>query len=252
MGMDLYKYKITKGEGDIYLGRELTKEELSYFDNFDVYSLDDADMEKVAEKVYNLFGKDAFEKTFFYDFREETENKYFLKLEPKLFEKLEYLESVMFDDTDDNLKENAQKKYEELFSLINHEISTVSEKEKIIKINSGEIYLFESIPTLKEYYIKGEAEEVGYMRKPFRHFSTPPKSKNGTTTLYIDNTTGVPKEIYDVFKKKILYSPDCSLMVFTNKHNAEKEFLASIGEDYKEYGSSLFPLEDDELISIDW
>ena len=250
MGMDLYKYKATKTSDDelLFIGTKLTEKELSFFENFEIVIENDVDMDKVSEFAKEKFNTEIVE--LFYSF--EGENTYLLKMNEKTYTDLNNLEKNMNEADEYEDYDKFSKIMETKIVSIERDISKYTEKGKDIEIKYGTLYLMKDVPMQEEFYIKCNRDEVGYMRKPFRHYSTPTKSENGTTTLYIDNTTGAKKEDLDTLYNKANYKKDTSIFVVTNKHDIENEFLTCVSEDNLEYAKSLFPLMDDEVIAIDW
>ena len=251
MGMDLYKYVINnKEEGTknlIYIGKDLSNKELSYFENFEIKTFLSADMKKVNNISKEIFNEDLSE--MFYDFSEHTNLNFILKPNNKLDNELKK-ETYFIDDVKE--REAAEKYQEELVKSIQEDINKYSKVNEKINIDSGILYIVKEVPTVKEFYLSNSYEEVGHIRKPFRHRQTPPKNEDGVTTIYIDNTTGVDKEKLDIFFKKCNYNEDEAILSFTNKHDVKEDFLSCLSKEMYPYGEKLFPLKDNECICIDW
>ena len=229
MGMDLYKYAADEKNGEFtYIGVDLTDKELSYFEKFDIKTYLTPNMDKIENICKEIFNEDLTD--MFYDFSDEF--KFILKLNDDLIKKID---KEIYFINDIKERETAEKYQEELIQNIENDIAKYSQENEKINIDSGILYIFKNIPIKKDYYISHSDEELGYMRKPFR-----------------DCTDQNRIESKKAFFSKASYNKEESILVFTNKHNVEKEFLAALDKYSFPFGEKLFPLKDNEFIAIDW
>lgn len=263
MGMDLYKYIInneqkTENKKEIYVGRNLNKEQLDSLSNFNLISKKIVDDDNFWQMVLSKFGynKDdisKINKLFFWDLRFDQKDlkPFVLKFNEKTLNDINKI-----DDEIDKLyldNKDTKKSYLKLEKYYNDILNSVKEL-KYSKF--GEIYFLDkNINTDFEYFIScSDIEEIGYMRKPFKHYNQKPTISNDKTTFYIGNFAGtdVDKLRNDLFNKCIYHKSEAVLTLTENHNYLLEDFLNCIPEHNRETFTSLFPIKNNEVISIDW
>ena len=117
--------------------------------------------------------------------------------------------------------------------------------EQVISIEDSSKYIYQD-----GWTIICEVEEIGYIRKPFRHYDTPTKNDDESITIYIDNFTGVDQSINEVLGSKAC--ENCYLILNNNNLDIAKK-LGNYCYDKEEWFNNVTSkLFDNNFTIIDW
>lgn len=121
----------------------------------------------------------------------------------------------------------------------------VEEKTQIHTICAEQIY-YKQVT-----YVYYTEEEIGYMRKPFRHEETPSRVEGNCVILTVTNFSGKGKNAYEVMRSYDSKQVESSYVIMFEKKDilSLKEFCYYLDNYQKQF---LDNLEDNEYLSMDW
>ena len=281
MGMDLYKYRIeneeiNNKEDSYYIGKNLTKkqiEDISHLKTKIEEEIKNSEIEKAIDEVLKLNGileYKKLEEEIFWDFRvlekrplyilisnEKTKERYkqiMINIDKAFEEKTEVNigykeEDELYKEVEDTIQKlynNEMKKEKNIFK---NDCS-----KKVFNTSLGKLYIYnkDKLKINNQYYLEtNNLKNINYIRKPFRHVLGESKIKN-KEIFNVGNWTGVDHEKLNIFLKKTIYNNSCRVFM-TSKHNYLKNDMKELVDKYMiEHIENLFPIKNNEFISIDW
>jgi len=272
MGMDLYCYEIKETkendeDNEIYIGENISDDNLktlkANFPTIKKRTHYEAHLNNVLKKFFKLsdaeINKINFDDLdFVFDVSLEKANKFILQLNPHYHDLIIDLNLEADTTKDDGNKKRIDNILSKLQTEIDEYIETVFEDNifgKVFDSKFGKTLLLDESFSDKIFGYsleKIERNEIGYMRKPFRHYNS--EEHNTKDTFVVGNFSGVKYDsISEVFEKETIHEPDSAYVFIDFNHANAIDILAQFIPEYdREYFLSLKPKNHKQVVCIDW